>query len=109
MTIAIDTNVLVRLLVRDDEAQHAAAQRLTSGPSTQVRRFRRLPAHGARRAPRSQPFPDFRRWRGPIARRGPARMIASDTASAIQTLRIVKLRLPPRQSRGSLGSWILMI
>ena len=28
MTIAIDTNVLVRLLVRDDEAQYAAAQRL---------------------------------------------------------------------------------
>lgn len=28
MSIAIDTNVLVRLLVRDDEAQHAAAQRL---------------------------------------------------------------------------------
>ena len=28
MTIAIDTNVLVRLLVRDDEAQYAAAHRL---------------------------------------------------------------------------------
>ena len=28
MTIAIDTNVLVRLLVRDDEAQYAAARRL---------------------------------------------------------------------------------
>jgi predicted nucleic-acid-binding protein len=28
MTIAIDTNVLVRLLVRDDETQHAAARRL---------------------------------------------------------------------------------
>ena len=28
MTIAIDTNVLVRLLVRDDEAQYVAAQRL---------------------------------------------------------------------------------
>jgi predicted nucleic-acid-binding protein len=28
MSIAIDTNVLVRLLVRDDEAQYAAAQRL---------------------------------------------------------------------------------
>jgi predicted nucleic-acid-binding protein len=28
MSIAIDTNVLVRLLVRDDEAQFAAAQRL---------------------------------------------------------------------------------
>ena len=28
MTIAIDTNVLVRLLVSDDEAQYAAAQRL---------------------------------------------------------------------------------
>ena len=28
MTIAIDTNVLVRLLIRDDEAQYAAAQRL---------------------------------------------------------------------------------
>jgi len=28
VTIAIDTNVLVRLLVRDDEAQYAAAQRL---------------------------------------------------------------------------------
>ncbi len=28
MTIAIDTNVLVRLLVRDDKAQYAAAQRL---------------------------------------------------------------------------------
>lgn len=28
MTIAIDTNVLVRLLVRDDEAQFAAARRL---------------------------------------------------------------------------------
>ena len=28
MSIAIDTHVLVRLLVRDDEAQHAAAQRL---------------------------------------------------------------------------------
>lgn len=28
MTIAIDTNVLVRLLVRDDETQYAAAQRL---------------------------------------------------------------------------------
>ena len=28
MTIAIDTNVLVRLLVCDDEAQYAAAQRL---------------------------------------------------------------------------------
>lgn len=28
MTIAIDTNVLVRLLVRDDDAQYAAAQRL---------------------------------------------------------------------------------
>ena len=28
MTVAIDTNVLVRLLVRDDEAQFAAAQRL---------------------------------------------------------------------------------
>jgi predicted nucleic acid-binding protein len=28
VTIAIDTNVLVRLLVRDDEVQHAAAQRL---------------------------------------------------------------------------------
>lgn len=27
MTIAIDTNVLVRLLVRDDEAQYAASQR----------------------------------------------------------------------------------
>lgn len=30
MTIAIDTNVLVRLLVRDDEAQYAAAQRLVA-------------------------------------------------------------------------------
>ena len=28
VTIAIDTNVLVHLLVRDDEAQYAAAQRL---------------------------------------------------------------------------------
>lgn len=28
MSIAIDTNVLVRLLVRDDEAQYTAAQRL---------------------------------------------------------------------------------
>ena len=28
MTIAIDTNVRVRLLVRDDEAQYASAQRL---------------------------------------------------------------------------------
>lgn len=28
MTVAIDTNVLVRLLVRDDEAQYAAARRL---------------------------------------------------------------------------------
>lgn len=28
MSIAVDTNVLVRLLVRDDEAQFAAAQRL---------------------------------------------------------------------------------
>lgn len=28
MSIAIDTNVLVRLLVRDDEAQYAAARRL---------------------------------------------------------------------------------
>ena len=28
MSIAIDTNVLVRLLVRDDEAQYAAAHRL---------------------------------------------------------------------------------
>lgn len=28
MTIAIDTNVLVRLLVRDDEAQYTAAKRL---------------------------------------------------------------------------------
>jgi predicted nucleic-acid-binding protein len=28
VTITIDTNVLVRLLVRDDEAQYAAAQRL---------------------------------------------------------------------------------
>jgi predicted nucleic-acid-binding protein len=28
VSIAIDTNVLVRLLVRDDEAQYAAAQRL---------------------------------------------------------------------------------
>ena len=28
MSIAIDTNVLVRLLVRDNEAQYAAAQRL---------------------------------------------------------------------------------
>lgn len=28
MTVAIDTNVLVRLLVRDDEAQFAAARRL---------------------------------------------------------------------------------
>ena len=28
MTVAIDTNVLVRLLVRDNEAQYAAAQRL---------------------------------------------------------------------------------
>ena len=28
MTIAIDTNVLVRLLLRDDEAQYAAAHRL---------------------------------------------------------------------------------
>ncbi len=30
MTIAIDTNVLVRLLVRDDEVQYAAAQRLVT-------------------------------------------------------------------------------
>lgn len=30
MTIAIDTNVLVRLLVRDDEAQYAASQRLVA-------------------------------------------------------------------------------
>ncbi len=30
MTIAIDTNVLVRLLVRDDEAQFAAALRLVN-------------------------------------------------------------------------------
>lgn len=30
MTIAIDTNVLVRLLVRDDEVQYAAAQRLVA-------------------------------------------------------------------------------
>jgi predicted nucleic acid-binding protein len=28
VTIAIDTYVLVRLLVRDDEAQHMAAKRL---------------------------------------------------------------------------------
>lgn len=28
MTLAIDTNVLVRLLVRDDEAQYASARRL---------------------------------------------------------------------------------
>jgi predicted nucleic-acid-binding protein len=28
MSVAIDTNVLVRLLVRDDEAQYAAARRL---------------------------------------------------------------------------------
>ena len=28
MSIAIDTNVLVRLLVRDDEAQYSAARRL---------------------------------------------------------------------------------
>lgn len=28
MTIAIDTNVVVRLLVRDDEAQHLAARKL---------------------------------------------------------------------------------
>ena len=28
MSIAIDTNVLVRLLVRDDEAQYQAANRL---------------------------------------------------------------------------------
>jgi len=33
MTIAIDTNVLVRLLVRDDEAQYAAAQRLVDQAS----------------------------------------------------------------------------
>ena len=32
MSIAIDTNVLVRLLVRDDEAQYAAAQRLVDRP-----------------------------------------------------------------------------
>ena len=30
MTIAIDTNVLVRLLVRDDEAQYAASRRLVA-------------------------------------------------------------------------------
>ncbi len=30
MSIAIDTNVLVRLLVRDDEAQYAAAKRLVA-------------------------------------------------------------------------------
>ena len=30
MTIAIDTNVLVRLLVRDDEAQYAAALRVVN-------------------------------------------------------------------------------
>lgn len=30
MTIAIDTNVLVRLLVRDDETQYAAAQRFVA-------------------------------------------------------------------------------
>jgi predicted nucleic acid-binding protein len=28
MRVALDTNILVRLLVRDDEAQFAAAQRL---------------------------------------------------------------------------------
>lgn len=33
MSIAIDTNVLVRLLVRDDEAQYAAAQRLVDRAS----------------------------------------------------------------------------
>ena len=33
MTIAIDTNVLVRLLVRDDDAQYAAAQRLVNQAS----------------------------------------------------------------------------
>jgi len=33
MTIAIDSNVLVRLLVRDDEAQYAAAQRLVDRAS----------------------------------------------------------------------------
>jgi predicted nucleic-acid-binding protein len=30
VTIAIDTNVLVRLLVRDDEAQHMAVERLVA-------------------------------------------------------------------------------
>lgn len=35
MTIAIDTNVLVRLLVRDDEAQYAAAQRLVDGAAAE--------------------------------------------------------------------------
>lgn len=34
MTIAIDTNVLVRLLVRDDEAQYAAARRLVNHAAT---------------------------------------------------------------------------
>lgn len=34
MSIAIDTNVLVRLLVRDDEAQYAAAQRLVGAAAT---------------------------------------------------------------------------
>ena len=36
MTIAIDTNVLVRLLVRDDEAQYAAAQRLVDQAAAAV-------------------------------------------------------------------------
>lgn len=35
MTVAIDTNVLVRLLVRDDESQFAVAQRLVQNAQAQ--------------------------------------------------------------------------